>query len=190
MKKSSLCWKCKKSVGGCSWSREFKPVNGWKAERTIISNHSNRGNKYQRTKIESYIVSECPEFDGGKLEKAKVNDALIEAIVKLIIKDYRYWLVYTTKRPEDKEARMKFDDINIGILADIFKPDVIKTIFHKLNNIIKKEMEIMDDYAAGTDEKELFEKYGKSEVEKTVKRYSRHPVYIGRRSRNIEKSRQ
>lgn len=188
MKKYSLCWQCKKCVGGCSWSREFKPVSGWKAERKIISNHSNRGNKYQRTKIESFVVSECPEFDGGKLARATANDALIEAIVKLIIKDYRYWFVYITKQPENKEARMNFNDIEVGILIEIFDREVVRAIFHKLNKIIEKEMEIMDDYAAGTDEKKLFAKYGKKEVEKTVKKYARHPVYVGMRSRNVEQS--
>ncbi len=48
----SLCWSCANAVPnshhGCSWSREFEPVEGWTAEHDIIK--------------DSYRVQECPEF--------------------------------------------------------------------------------------------------------------------------------
>jgi hypothetical protein len=48
------CWICKNAFGGCSWSREFKPVEGWTAERNDMKVH----NRWD----ESYIVDDCPEF--------------------------------------------------------------------------------------------------------------------------------
>ena len=46
----TLCWDCANACVGCSWSRQFLPVKGWKATRT-----------YGKT-FDSYIVHECPEF--------------------------------------------------------------------------------------------------------------------------------
>jgi len=56
---SSLCWSCDNATGGCSWSREFKPVNGWNAERRNVNTH--RGRK-RIEGTESYFVKDCPEF--------------------------------------------------------------------------------------------------------------------------------
>ena len=53
-RKDTKCWHCKNCYGGCSWSREFKPVNGWTAKKTFIPSN----NEY----AESYKVIECPEF--------------------------------------------------------------------------------------------------------------------------------
>lgn len=47
--KDTLCWSCKNYCGGCSWSREFKPVKGWTAKET------NQG----------YLVLKCPKFERG-----------------------------------------------------------------------------------------------------------------------------
>lgn len=60
---NSLCWKCqhavpnKEGTRGCSWSRKFEPVKGWKAVQ-------GSRNYYPGTKIKttSYTVLECPEF--------------------------------------------------------------------------------------------------------------------------------
>ena len=51
---SQLCWRCKNACGGCSWSKEFKPVAGWEAEQTII--RDTLGD------FQSYKIKECPEF--------------------------------------------------------------------------------------------------------------------------------
>ena len=51
----TICWKCANAVPdpvnniGCSWSREFKPVEGWEAIQ----------------KKNSYNVWKCPEFKRG-----------------------------------------------------------------------------------------------------------------------------
>lgn len=50
----TICWGCDNACGGCSWSREFKPVEGWTATRRDLL--MTNGTK------ESYIVHECPEF--------------------------------------------------------------------------------------------------------------------------------
>lgn len=52
-KRDTLCWNCQNACCGCSWSREFLPVAGWKAEPTILSGDGNT--------VKSYNVKKCPE---------------------------------------------------------------------------------------------------------------------------------
>ena len=56
-KKETLCWTCQKATCGCSWSRSFIPVEGWKAEETKIS-----GVNTSPVITKSYRVIECPEY--------------------------------------------------------------------------------------------------------------------------------
>ena len=51
---NTICWNCKKAIGGCTWSDFFKPVKGWTAEQTRPA-----GSK----PYTSYIVEKCPEFE-------------------------------------------------------------------------------------------------------------------------------
>lgn len=61
-RKSTLCWKCKKATCKCSWSKNFIPVKGWKAEPTkVLSRNSARSDRT----VDSYLVLECPEFVEG-----------------------------------------------------------------------------------------------------------------------------
>lgn len=53
-----LCWNCKKCLKQCSWSRDFKPIEGWQAIPVII-----KGAK-PRYKIKSFKIISCPEFEG------------------------------------------------------------------------------------------------------------------------------
>lgn len=61
MVNESKCWSCGNAVpnlitgAGCSWSKEFKPVDGWKADRHILYKNTCR-------EIESYHVKTCPLF--------------------------------------------------------------------------------------------------------------------------------
>ena len=55
--KGQICWVCKNACGGCSWSKEFKPVTGWLAKTTII--------KDSEGDIFSYKIKKCPEFIRG-----------------------------------------------------------------------------------------------------------------------------
>lgn len=51
------CWTCKNACGGCSWSREFKPVDNWIAKPcTLISN-----GEYADT----YKILYCPQWERG-----------------------------------------------------------------------------------------------------------------------------
>jgi hypothetical protein len=63
-KDSQLCWDCNKACGGCSWSRDFIPVPGWKAVPTKILQCSQNGSgKARRYCCDSYEIYECPEFE-------------------------------------------------------------------------------------------------------------------------------
>ena len=80
----SLCWNCKNCFGGCSWSKSFEPVEGWRAERTTI--------EYFNTETPSFLVRDCPRFavDDGEREYID-NDGfqnLMEAIYKRAAQDY------------------------------------------------------------------------------------------------------
>ena len=56
------CWDCKKALGGCSWSRDFTPVAGWRATPTYkAGNTDGRGNRLPPMK--SYRITYCPEFE-------------------------------------------------------------------------------------------------------------------------------
>ena len=57
-----LCFSCKKSALGCSWSREFKPIEGWDAVPTVITNWSD-GKRVIYT--ETYALRGCPEYEEG-----------------------------------------------------------------------------------------------------------------------------
>ena len=35
--KPTLCWKCERACGGCSWSADLIPVDGWDAIPTKIA---------------------------------------------------------------------------------------------------------------------------------------------------------
>ena len=69
-KKQTICWSCKKALGGCSWTkcdkdtREilFQPVDGWVAEKTSLLMYSYDGTKRHET---SYIVESCPQYEEG-----------------------------------------------------------------------------------------------------------------------------
>ena len=70
VKKQTLCWKCKKALGDCSWTkwdedtREilFHPVDGWVAEKTSLLMYSYDGTPRHVT---SYIVKSCPQYEEG-----------------------------------------------------------------------------------------------------------------------------
>ena len=48
------CWTCEKCFGGCSWSRDFIPVEGWTAEETYIPENGEHA--------KSYKIISCPEY--------------------------------------------------------------------------------------------------------------------------------
>ena len=67
-KHSTLCWDCDKACGKCSWSKELKPVKGWKAVPTKVKNGFTT---FKGTKnfsiVDSFDVYDCPEFEVLKI---------------------------------------------------------------------------------------------------------------------------
>ena len=51
------CWTCRNACGGCSWSREFKPVDGWNADKTTYLDCGEI--------VNSYFIKSCPEYERG-----------------------------------------------------------------------------------------------------------------------------
>lgn len=73
LKDNTLCWDCEKACnGGCSWSRAFIPVEGWKANPDINGNG-----------VESFLVIECPEFSKEDRE-SRTRDLDTEGCVRLL----------------------------------------------------------------------------------------------------------
>lgn len=56
----SLCFGCKKAVCGCSWSKYFKPVDGWNAEKVKL-------NISKEKTINTYQVKACPLFESDNV---------------------------------------------------------------------------------------------------------------------------
>lgn len=63
-KHSTICWNCKKACGGCSWSRDFVPVDGWSAipTKVLVLNTKSNGAR-ERIFTDSFDVYYCPEFE-------------------------------------------------------------------------------------------------------------------------------
>lgn len=57
--KSNICFDCQNAVCGCSWSRDFTPVPGWTAEKTVIRQIYVKG--YEQD-VETYHITACPQF--------------------------------------------------------------------------------------------------------------------------------
>lgn len=69
--KPTLCWKCAHACGGCSWSADFIPVNGWNAIPTVINP--------PESNIDSFIVEKFPKFsDDTERYAKKVKSAKVE----------------------------------------------------------------------------------------------------------------
>lgn len=60
--RQQLCWRCKNACGGCNWSANLEPVQGWDAEPCRrVYRDSAVGTRY----IDSYIIRKCPEYVRG-----------------------------------------------------------------------------------------------------------------------------
>lgn len=53
--KDQPCWTCDKYAGGCSWSKNFTPVKGWKA---IEVQRKTWDERYKT----GYRIIHCPEY--------------------------------------------------------------------------------------------------------------------------------
>lgn len=57
----TLCWDCRRALGGCSWADRFCPVDGWAAEETLLYVND----RHRKDPVPSYRVIRCPEFERG-----------------------------------------------------------------------------------------------------------------------------
>lgn len=85
-KQKQLCATCGRACGGCRWSDELLPVDGWNAEPSKI--YINK-----RKPIDSFHVIECPEYvpDRKRNVDHLTNDAayrLMYAILFAMVRDY------------------------------------------------------------------------------------------------------
>lgn len=74
--KESICWKCAKACGDCSWSDgTFTPVEGWTAEHTKVRNA-------KFCYIESYNVIACPLFESDEKRYSKSDKPHHSTVMK------------------------------------------------------------------------------------------------------------
>lgn len=83
--RTTLCWKCS-NCGNCSWSRSFKPVEGWQAKPTCFVD--------REKVVHSYIVASCPEFK--PLTKLRRD------------KDFDFFSLYRIYKTQLKPAEITF----------------------------------------------------------------------------------
>ena len=76
MKDETLCWSCKNSLCGCSWSKHFVPVKNWVATPTILFCNVD-GAIYQ---TESYKVIKCPLYKHDGTTKLKTNSQIAKEL--------------------------------------------------------------------------------------------------------------
>ena len=53
----SLCWCCRNAYDSCAWSREGRPVEGWRAVCCDLPPQTRRG-----APVRSFFVLRCPSF--------------------------------------------------------------------------------------------------------------------------------
>jgi hypothetical protein len=81
-KNDTLCWSCKYATGGCSWTLDFTPVEGWTATKTTLASDNN----------ESYKVQECPHYQFDK------DEVIPKQIMSLLgIKEHVYYKLGTSE---------------------------------------------------------------------------------------------
>lgn len=84
-KKGTLCWDCANACGGCAWSKQLIPVNGWEAVKT----HSDEFG-------DGYRVTGCPQFVRDSDEMGQVRLGLKDILARTNldgeekIPNYRY----------------------------------------------------------------------------------------------------
>lgn len=94
---NSLCWYCKWACGGCSWSDDGIPVEGWDAEPAVIKG------THTTSATNTWEVQHCPGFirdvslnGRERTEEFRRREldtdgclALMAAVIKEACKDYK-----------------------------------------------------------------------------------------------------
>ena len=78
----AICWDCKNACGGCSWSDNLVPVDGWRAIETVDA-YGEPG----------YRVRRCPEYvEDDRRTRPELDDQgcveMVAACLELARKDY------------------------------------------------------------------------------------------------------
>lgn len=162
----TLCWGCKKCLGGCPWSDSLKPVEGWTAE--FDSDKSTKG----------YKVIECPLYEKGDAGIDEVDEEgmlkLRTALAKQIVLDMKVaMIVFENVRKIYERKRLKrnrlikeyfgfFDDMNMSEeMADFY--------MKKIQDEVKDDMRILKRYSNGETKEELEKCYDKSKIAKALR---------------------
>lgn len=113
-KKETLCWRCEKACGDCSWSDgSFTPVEGWKARKTTLPNN------YIYT--DSYLVYECPLFvdDTHRYNKSPKRNIFENEVVKeIMIRRRNPEEVLTTNKSDARKRIEKIPENDLRKLID------------------------------------------------------------------------
>lgn len=72
--RANICFRCQKAICGCSWSREFVPVDGWTAEPVILKGFGKD--------VPSYHITACPEFVEDEPRTPEKNELLARKIME------------------------------------------------------------------------------------------------------------
>lgn len=134
-KDSTLCWKCAKYCGKCSWSESFTPVEGWEAIPVKVDVGSNGVSVLKDT----FRVVTCPQFESDVEKYAKAvckipktienpNLEVIEQInfikktLHISQKDLAYLIGVTPQQLYVlKHKRKKVDPERLGKLQQVYE---------------------------------------------------------------------
>ena len=121
------CISCGNACGGCSWSVDFTPVDGWDAVPTTSRTHG----------VTSYRVIDCPRYEPErKLNPDDIPDvsvhALAAAVVEQAVIDYRLCIRgrtlagetnYRGRCKDPEGARLKALEGSMNAIERFFRSD-------------------------------------------------------------------
>ena len=188
-KANTLCWDCENRIGGCSWTQNFEADEGWKAEAVTNSDNS-----------DTYLVRECPQFKKGNVKVNIESDGFVRltyAIIKQMVNEYKnnyitlqkmpIGITETTRKNVVDDFNNTLRDIKTGIMYELYGEDFVEKAIKEMNEQTEEAIKIMDLYSKGVDMAKLEGRFGKKKVKETVKRFSRHPYYKGKRLETLRK---
>lgn len=137
-KHMTLCMGCKNACGetACSWATDFKPVDGWIAEPTIVSE------KYSYAQP-SFHVLWCPQFVRGHSDVKWEDGDIRNLVFEIILQAVEDWKALDFGKISEK--RYRSDLIKASDLISFFnskyfaylckmtmdnKPDEIRAALH------------------------------------------------------------
>lgn len=155
---NSKCWDCKNFAGGCSWSKDGEPVEGWTAE-------------FSSKSTKSYRVIDCPLFEpdedlrdlDGDLDEDGMHRLFI-ATGKLLMHDLKIALIeYKTFEAtlERKHKRVeKLTSEFYEFFGRLLDDDMIESRFDEIVKETDEDIKMLRKIARGEKKKDLIKKYG------------------------------